>query len=283
MANRHPEAGTSSSARKPPMPPRHWEALPKAPTVSASRKSAYVPLPPPVPGPWEDSREAIITSSFRAPEDLPLPGLELRTEFAHQGVLIADLLRETFAHRRYGPARYRLHIEEPAGPSTGGGRQARQPLSLVSRKEPVPAIVCGWVDVAQKEAQVRSYGVVAQRYESRHGYPPKLSQEEYERFIDKLMDTLFDGGFQIVHLVSDEESEPGMKGMRWLRRASRPSLRVALLTVGAFALGLNAERLAPGLMQAPTWLSQAGSWFSLGLSSLAQFPSWVQTLAHYFH
>jgi len=283
MANRHPEAGTSSSARKHPMPPRHWEGLPKAPTVSASRKSAYVPLPPPVPDLSEDSSEAIITSSFRAPEDLPLPGVAMRTEFAQQGVLIADLLRETFAHRRYGPARYRLHLEEPSGPSTGGGRQARQPLSLVTRREPVPAIVCGWVDVAQREAQVRSYGVVAQRYESRHGYPPKLSEEEYERFVDKLMDTLFDGGFQIVHLVSDEESRSDTKGLRWLRRSARSSAWVTLLVVLAFALGMNAERLAPGIQQAPSWLSQAGTWLGLGLSWVAQLPSWIQTLGHYFH
>jgi hypothetical protein len=264
------------------MPPRHWEVLPKAPTVSASRKSSYVPLPPPVPD-EDESSDAIITSSFRAPEDLPLPGVAMRTEFAQQGVLMADLLRETFAHRRYGPARYRLRIEEPAGPSTGGGVQARQSLTLVSRREPVPAIVCGWVNVSQREAQVRSYGVVARRYESRHGYPPKITEEEYERFIDKMMDTLFDGGFQIIHLVSDEDTGAAMQGVRWLRRATRPSLRVALLVVTAFALGLNAERLAPGLMQAPAWLSQAGTWLSQGMHWVAQVPSWISALMPYFH
>jgi len=278
MAHRHPEAGTS--ARKNPMPPRHWEGLPQAPKATP-RKSAHVPLPPPVPD--LDSVDEIITSSFRAPEDLPLPGQQMRTEFANQGALMADLLKETFAQRRYGPAKYRLHIEEPSGPSTSGGRQARQPLSLVSRKEPVPAIVCGWVNVAQKEAQVRSYGVVARRYESRHGYPPKLSQDEYERFLDKLMDTLFDGGFQILHLVSDEDAGLATKGARWLRRSSRPSLRVALLVVMAFALGMNAERLVPGLMQAPAWLSQAGTWLDQGMDWLAHLPSVIRVLAHYFH
>lgn len=269
---RHPEAGTS--ARKPPMPPRHWEALPKAPAAT-SQRPAYVPLPPPVPGPWDDSGEGVITSSLRAPEDLPLPGVAGLTEFAQQGALMADLLRETFAHRRYGPARYRFHIEEPAGPSTGGGRQARQPLTLVSRREPVPAIVCGWVDVAQKEAQVRSYGIVAQRYEDRHGYPPKLTEEEYERFLDKLMDTLFDGGFQILHLVSDENSSRTLRGARWLLRSCRPSLRVSLLGVGAFALGLSAERLVPGMQQMPSWLAQAGSW-------LVHLPTWFHSVAFGF-
>lgn len=277
---RHPEAGTS--ARKNPMPPRHWEVLPKAPAATAQRKS-YVPLPPPVAEPWDESGDAIITSSFRAPEDLPLEGPAVMTGFAQQGVLMADLLRETFANRRYGPVRYRLHIEEPSGPSTGGGRQARQPLTLISRKHPVPAIVCGWVDVAQKEAQVRSYGIVAQRYEDRHGYPPKISEEEYERFLDKLMDTLFDGGFQILHLVSDEGSSRAVQSARWLMRSCRPSLRVSLLVMGAFALGLSTERLVPGIQQVPGWLAQAGSWLSQGISWAAHLPTWLASLASFFH
>lgn len=261
---------------------RHPEPLPKAPAATAQRKS-YVPLPPPVPEPWDDSGDAIITSSFRAPEDLPLEGPAVITELAQQGVLTADLLHETFAHRRYGPVRYRLHIEEPAGLSTGGGRQTRQTLTLVSRKHPVPAIVCGWVDVAQREAQIRSYGIVAQRYEDRHGSPPRLSEEEYERFLDKLMDTLFDGGFQVLHLVSDEGSNRAVQSARWLMRSCRPSLRVSLWVVGAFALGLSAERLVPGIQQVPGWLSQAGSWVSQAVSWVAHLPSWIAALAHAFH
>ncbi|HYH97315.1 hypothetical protein [Hyalangium sp.] len=256
--------------------------IPRAPTVAASRRKGFVPGPPSPD--FDRSEEAIITSSFLAPEDLPLPGVEARTEFAQQGVLIADLLRTTFAQRRYGPARYRLHIVEPNGPSTGGGRQARQPLSLVSRKESVPAIVCGWVNVAQREAQVRSYGVMAQRYERRHGSTPRLTEEEYGRFLDKLMDTLFDGGFQIVHLVSDdEESQPARKSVRWLQRSSRSGLGVALLVVLAFALGMNAEFLAPGLQQVPGALSQAGSWVEEGISWLSQVPSWIRYFWHLFY
>lgn len=276
---RHPEAGTS--ARKNPMPARHWEPLPKAPAATAQRKS-YVPLPPPVPEPWDESGNAIITSSFLAPEDLPLEGHAVITELAHQGVTV-DLLRETFVQRRYGPVRYRLHIEEPSGLRTGGGRQTRQPLMLVSRKHPVPAIVCGWVDVEQKEAQVRSFGIVAQRYEDRHGHSPKLSEEEYERFLDKLMDTLFDGGFQILHLVSDENSSRAVQSARWLMRACRPSLRVSLMVVGAFALGLSAERLVPGIQQVPGWLAQAGSWASQGIAWAAHLPSWVSSLVQAVH
>lgn len=280
MATRHPEAGPR--ARKSPVPPRHWEVLPKAPAAS-SQRPAYVPLPPPVPEPWGDSGEGIITSSFRAPEDLPIPGVATRTKFAEQGALMADLLKETFAHRTYGPMRYRLHLEQPSGPSTGGGHQARQPLTLVSRKGLVPAIVCGWVNVAQREAQVRSYGIVAQRYASRHGAAPQLSEEEYERFVDKLMDTLFDGGFQIVHLVSDENLGLASQGLRRWMRSARPSLRVTLLAVGAFALGLSAERWVPGLQQAPAALSQAGTWMAQGITWIAELPSLIRALSHAFH
>jgi hypothetical protein len=189
----------------------------------------------------------------------------------YRHALSTELLRETFAQRRYGPARYRLHIEEEKN-SLG-----QQPLTLIARKEPVAPLLIGWVDLAQGEAQVRSYGVLVHRHERRHGEPPSLSEEEYDRFLDKLMDTLFDSGFQILHLVSDEEeARPAGWKRRWLQRSFRSGPGAILLVLGAFALGLNAARLLPWLFQhVPAWIAQAGSWATQVVSWGTRILSWL--------
>jgi hypothetical protein len=213
------------------------------------------------------------TSSLRFPEDVQLREAAIPTEPLLRRPLSTALLEETFAQRRYGPARYRLHIEEAK--SNGGSQQA---LMLVTRKEPVPPLLCGWVDLAQGEAQLRSYGILVRRHERRHGEPPPLSEEEYDRFLDKLMDALFDEGFQILHFVSDEEElRPSGWLSRWLRRSFRSGLGAMLLILGAFALGLNAARLLPWLSQhLPSWIALASSWIEQAASWTARLLAWIQ-------
>jgi hypothetical protein len=125
----------------------------------------YVPPPPAVLNP-------VVTAPHLIPAPQPQseapPGEELRTTFSNKAAMVADLVKATFARRSYGAAPYRLRIDEPDGPSTAGGLHARQPISLVSNLDSAPAVVCGWVDVAKKEAQLRSYGVVVRRHQGRN-------------------------------------------------------------------------------------------------------------------
>ena len=256
---------------------RPWEFIPKAPPAvpRTGQRPAYVtpepPLLPPVPDEPLELRR--ISSSLRAPEDVLWGEPTIPTGPPRRDPLSTELVKETFAQRRYGPARYKLHIEESR--SGGGGLAGQQPLMLVARKEPVPPIFCGWVDPAQGEAQLRSWGVLVRRYERRHGEPPPLSEEEYDRFLDKLMDTLFDSGFQILHLVSDDEElrPSGWKSL-FLQRSFRTGLGVALLVMGAFALGLNAAHLVPKLFQ------QVPTWIALTSSAIEQGFSWFLSTRH---
>jgi hypothetical protein len=189
---------------------------------------------------------------------------DLRTAFSNKAAMIADLIKATFARRSYGTAPYRLHIDEPDGPSTGGGRQARQPLSLVANVESAPAIVCGWVDVAKKESQLRSYGVVTKRHLSRYGAAPDITEEEYEQFLNELVDTLFYGGIKILVQVPDEqEAQQQAQGQAQSEpraRGSRSCLGTLLLLSLTFALGvgagLNSERFAPIIDQFKALLGQ---------------------------
>jgi hypothetical protein len=250
-----------------PIIPKAPQVIPRAPSVNTRQRQAYVPPPPPVP----DESVELPTSSLRFPEDVVLHEPTVPTQPVRRRALSTEPLKEMFAQRRYGPARYRLHIAE------GQNSVGQQPLTLVARKEPVAPLLIGWVDLEQGEAQVRSYGVLVHRHERRHGEPPSLSEEEYDRFLDKLMDTLFDSGFQILHLISDEEElRPAGWKRRWLQRSFRSGLGAALLVVGAFALGLNVARLVPWLFQhVPAWIAQASSWAAQAASWTARLLSWL--------
>jgi hypothetical protein len=194
----------------------------------------------------------------------PPPEGDLRTAFSNKAALIADLIKATFSRRSYGRAPYRLRIDEPDGPSTGGGRQARQPISLVAAMDSAPAVVCGWVDVAKKESQLRSYGVVAKRHKNRYGNDLDITEDEYERFINELVDTLFYGGIKILVQVPDEP-DPQQQAQAQAQaqqqpQGSRSCLGTLLLLTLTFALGvgagMNSERLAPLIQQLKALVGQ---------------------------
>jgi hypothetical protein len=158
-------------------------------------------------------------------------------------------------------APYRLRIDEPDGPSTAGGLHARQPISLVANLESIPAVVCGWVDVSKKEAQLRSYGVVARRHKSRYVDALEITEEEYERFLNELVETLFYGGIKIVVQVPDDPDPTqaqGAQGQGAQAQPQRSRLGTLLLLAVTFALGIgvgmNAERFAPLIEQVKAML-----------------------------
>ena len=232
----------------------------QAAPVSASSQPDYVP--PEALG----SDPRIVTSSLRAPTDTPLTpaGTGLLTTFSNQAVMIADLLRERFARKIYGSGFYQLHIDDPAGPSTAGGLLARQPLSLVPQIEMAPTIVFGWVDVSSRDAQLRSYEVVERRHQSRQGGGLPISAEIYERFLDEMMNTLFEGGIRVMLVVPDEqEAPPAPPPVPVRRRPLRSFLGAVFFIALGFGLGWNTERLAPLIERVGPWLEQLAAWFEV--------------------
>ncbi|MFL5350427.1 MAG: hypothetical protein ACJ8AT_37120 [Hyalangium sp.] len=323
MANRQRDAGlTGSSARRNEPPPFSsplpkapktgarralsanpelpWDAqedaanlladlpiLPRVPSISGVAQSASVRPPPPMRD-YDD--EPSFTPSLRAPVDAPRPETKSRKALAPAPAKkpkpsrIADFVRTAFAERMYGSVRYRLHIGEP--PGSKNKRKPREPLLLIPSQDQDPAIFCGWLDVSKKEAQIRSYSVMVLLHESRHGYEPDISQEEYERFTRKLMDTLFDGGIRLVLLVPDlQDHEPTNFNRVPAKRVSepvavtpapsprrlRPVLGVMFLFVLAFTLGMNAEHLFSWLGHALAWFGHdAPIWFAHALAWIRQ-------------
>ncbi|WP_216672071.1 hypothetical protein, partial [Corallococcus exiguus] len=167
---------------------------------------------------------------------------ELRTMFATHSALLAERLKGELQHKIYGRSPHRiLRVDEPEGPSTAGGKQARQAISLVDRKGTAPALVAGWVDVAKGQASLRNHEAVARRYEFQHGTPLELAPEEYEKFLTDVDEVLRTAAIQVRILVPDESAPTRATVGQQSPRATGIAVRwVLLLVIVAFLLGLGA-------------------------------------------
>ncbi len=238
------------------------------PSLLQSAEAALLGELPPDPS---GAEPRAVTSSLRAPMDAPLQpaGAELRTNFSKQALMIADLVRERFAGKSYGSAFYRLRIDEPDGPSTAGGLHARQSLTLEPRMDSAPAIVCGWVDVSLQDAQLRSYEMMVRHHEGR-AFP--LSAEIYGRFLDDLMNTLYEGGIRIMIVVPDDDEAPPAPASVPERRRPFLSFLKAVLYLGlGFGLGSNSDRLMPMIEQVRSSIEQLPAWFEVSKRLVQRF------------
>ena len=117
-----------------------------------------------------------------------------RTRHANQAVHLSDLLTLKFARERFGTEvpRY-LRVTEPDGPSTDGGRKARQAILLCPQQEGLSSnLVCGFIDVVNHHAELRSFAIVKDQFERRHSRSVDISRGEYNRMLD-LVQSFLDG------------------------------------------------------------------------------------------
>ncbi|MCA9553757.1 MAG: hypothetical protein KC933_27195 [Myxococcales bacterium] len=119
-----------------------------------------------------------------------------RTVHAQQAMELSDLFSYKFAALRFGrtPVR-RLKLQEPDGPSTAGGRHARQSLVLVSDDDPHQSLVVGWVDTTMHRSEVKSLKSLDQVHQARFGRALDLEPPEWERLLAELR------GFLRIHRI----------------------------------------------------------------------------------
>lgn len=129
----------------------------------------------------------------------------LLTSHAQEAVSAAELINSAFKKRSVGSAiPRRLEVAPPSGPSTSGGKKARQPITLVQPAVQAPAVMIGFLDVAQKSAGLRDYELVAKQYEGRFRSGFETTQEEYQALCRDLRGMLETLGFSVV---ADEPRE----------------------------------------------------------------------------
>lgn len=129
----------------------------------------------------------------------------LLTSHAQEAVNAAELINSAFKKRTLGSAvPRRLEVAPPSGPSTSGGKKARQPITLVQPALQAPAVMIGFLDVAQKSAGLRDYELVARQYEGRFRASFETSKDEYQALCSDLTGMLETLGFRVV---ADEPRE----------------------------------------------------------------------------
>ncbi|MDB4986557.1 MAG: hypothetical protein JWN04_1735 [Myxococcaceae bacterium] len=113
------------------------------------------------------------------------------TMTAQEGLDAAELVNVAFGKSSVGKATpRRLEVFAPDGPSTSGGKPVRQTIRLVPLAGETGPVMCGFLDVAQKVVELRSYDTLQQQYEARYGVPCDITAEEYTTLSRELQMTL---------------------------------------------------------------------------------------------
>lgn len=170
-----------------------------------------------------------------------------RTVVAQRAIELGELLNLKFEAMPVGAdVAKRLEVVSIDAESTRGGEMARQSIVL----SPVDAgargaIMCGWMDVANREAELRDYAIVRAQFSERYHSPFDVQREEYEALIAALHETLSHHGFFFSRLrvaapsAEDELSDSkGEAGGGWMRTG-------LILAIGC-AVGLGVAYLLGG-------------------------------------
>ncbi len=138
-----------------------------------------------------------------------------RTAYAQQGLDFATLFSAKF--HRYNINGYAPVLREPHAETTAGGKQAVQHMVLEPRIEGDPVLTVGYVNIASKQAKIRTYDCLQMLHELRfHGRPFVLDHPGYQDFFDKATEFMRRQGM----LVDVETRPPAMP-----RTSGRPAGR----------------------------------------------------------
>jgi hypothetical protein len=122
-------------------------------------------------------------------------------------------------------------LSVPQGPSTHGGLLARQHITLEPQSAGTMSITVGWVDVASRQATLRTFPCLLAAHRARFGSEVfGVDGVGYERFLHQTRTFLVDQGIAI-----DMEHSPPEVGAA-KERSSRPWLWTVLAALLAVAL-----------------------------------------------
>lgn len=154
------------------------------------------------------------------------------TVVAAQAVSFAELFNAAFKEGVAGQVAYRVEITEPAGPSTGGGRQALQHIRLVPA-DGGSAIVVGSVNQVSKSAELRTYDHVSDLHAARfQGAQFPIDRPRYVDLLDRLQRFFDTEHFRVVVVdVTPSLAPPRPQPSR----SAAPALLLVLALVLAIA------------------------------------------------
>jgi hypothetical protein len=110
-----------------------------------------------------------------------------RTAFAQQGLDFVTLFAAKFV--KYDVGGYRPVLREPLSDSTHSGAQAVQHMVLEPRIAGDPLVTVGQVNVATKQAKVRTYECLVMLHQMRFGRRAfHVDAAQYRTFFEKLLE-----------------------------------------------------------------------------------------------
>jgi hypothetical protein len=147
---------------------------------------------------------------------------------AREGFNVAEVVNAAFAKRAVGTRTpRRLEVIEPDGPSTAGGKKARQTIRLVPVTGNAAPLMCGSLDVGQRAVELRSHASVRAQYEERFKEPLDISGEDYMRLCKDLQAAL--AVFRYTFVVETPEATETRAQLT--RSEGAPTRRAPLLNV----------------------------------------------------
>ena len=170
---------------------------------------------------------------------------------SQQALETSDLLNMRFAAKLLGTTTPRkLMVAAPDGPSSDGGKKVRQSIVLAPANDPsAGTVMVGWLDIAQKRAELRVHAVVKAQFEQRYRIPFDVPQDAYDALMRDVQSML---GFQeiqvaVVQAMPDGQAPESRATMAEMPRAAasesgggKNGMMVVLLVGGAVLLGVAA-------------------------------------------
>jgi hypothetical protein len=183
-----------------------------------------------------DENTAAKTSASAAGAAAPEQRGQLYTHNAEAGLNAAELINSALKKRVIGNAvPRRVEVASPSGPSTSGGKKAKQPITLVQPERPAPALMIGFLDVPHKTAGIREYALVAKQFEARFRVAFETTPDEYEALTKDLRGMLVTLGYE---LVPDEPRDDGRSSAPAPASDDRKPLVISLAIVAVAVLAL---------------------------------------------
>jgi len=172
------------------------------------------------------------------------------TMTAREGLDAAELVNAAFGPKTIGKQTpRRVEVIAPDGPSTAGGKRARQTIRLVPAAGDGSPVMCGFLDVAQKVVELRSYETLVQQYEARFGSACDIAQDEYAGLCRDLQMTLSPFRYSFAY-ESETHATAAPRVVAKLTNSDRASdaadarARALMIAVAVFMVTIAALALA---------------------------------------
>jgi hypothetical protein len=122
-----------------------------------------------------------------------------RTKVSNAAVALSDMFEVHCANLvLQGDVPRRPILSIPEGPSTEGGKLARQHITLEPDGIPAAVVTVGWVDLPSHRASLRTFPCLLEAHRARFGTRPfPLDGVGYEKFLELAMTFLTEQGFTI--------------------------------------------------------------------------------------